>query len=432
MRINAKKVVKEVIDSKTNGNKAESHDQTRANLARVCSRCLARDKSHLRQTSEEVPILSYFTGAGLLDLGFLRYNFNIVWRNENNDAFARGFAHAMSALTGEEHTINDNRSIVDLTTRQVVRKAFGATGKPETFGIVGGPPCPDFSNGGKNHGEYGDNGKLSNNYVTHILGLRPAFFLFENVNGLFKTEKHKAFFDKIVTRLKTAYIVDHRVLNALDFGVPQNRERVFLLGFRKDWLRKRMDTNTIDQAGHWFPWPMNEGYEGAKNKYKWPARVPFGSQPEKPNDIPERLMVGTHICTEDILELANSNDRFNPKSEKFQLIDEGDDTRKSFKRLHRWRYSPTAAYGNNEVHLHPAEARRLSVREVSRLQTVPDEYELPADLALGHKFKMIGNGVPVDLAEAVAGAIARVLNGKWDGNKEICCWHSAVSPKHRK
>lgn len=417
--MNAMKLIRGVEYSDTNGNKKESHDQTRVHLAQVCSRCLARDKSHLRQASDEVPVLSYFTGAGLLDLGFLRYNFNIVWRNENNDAFARGFAHAMSALTGEEHTINDTHSIVDMTTRQVVRQAFGALGKPETFGIIGGPPCPDFSNGGKNHGEHGDNGKLSNDYVTHILGLRPAFFLFENVNGLFK--KHKAFFDKIVAKLKTAYIVDYAVLNALDFGVPQNRERVFLLGFRKDWLSKRMDTNTLVQAGHWFPWPVNKEYEGAKNKYSWPARVPFGSQPEKPLNIPDRLMVGTHICGNDLLGLPNGGDCFNPKSERFQLIDEGDDTRKSFKRLHRWRYSPTAAYGNNEVHLHPTKARRLSVREVLRLQTVPDEYELPDDLALGHKFKMIGNGVPVDLAEAVAGAIARVLSGKWDGSSQVCC-----------
>ena len=87
-----------------------------------------------------------------------------------------------------------------------------------------------------------------------------------------------------------------------------------------------------------------------------------------------------------------------------------DSSGKSFKRLHRWRYSPAAAYGNNEVHLHPKEPRRLSVREVLRLQTVPDTYALPKDLTLTAKFKMVGNGVPVILAKAVADSILDFLN----------------------
>lgn len=406
-----------------NGNGKVGGQQSLFRPARVCTTCLEQDTSHKKKAYRKVPVLSYFTGAGLLDLGFRRYNFDVVWRNENNGAFVRGFEHAMEALTGRTHTINNTRSIVDLKPKQILKEAFGDAGAPETFGIIGGPPCPDFSNGGKNLGEHGDNGKLSNDYVKHILALRPAFFLFENVNGLFKTEKHRQFFDRITAKLGKTYLVDHTILNALDFGVPQNRERVFLLGFRYDWLSERMDADTLALANTWFPWPLNEDYEGARDKYQWPARSPFGSQPEKPAGIPERLMVGTHICNpgEDLSTLPNGNDKFNPKSQKFQVIEEGDDTRKSFKRLHRWRYSPTAAYGNNEVHLHPTEARRLSVREVLRLQTVPDEYELPADLPLGHKFKMIGNGVPVNLAEAVAGAIARVVNGRWAGESRACC-----------
>jgi DNA (cytosine-5)-methyltransferase 1 len=406
-----------------NGNGKKDSQQSLFRENRVCTTCLARDTTRTKKASEKIPILSYFTGAGLLDLGFLKYNFDIVWRNENNEAFVRGFQHAMAVLTGEDHAIDNTDSIVDLKPRQVLKEAFGDAGAPETFGIIGGPPCPDFSNGGKNLGEHGDNGKLSNDYVKHILALRPAFFLFENVNGLFRTEKHKQFFDRLKLKLEKKYVVDHRVLNALDFGVPQNRERVFLLGFRYDWLIERMDADALAVAHTWFPWPVNEEYEGARNKYDWPARSPFGSQPKKPEGIPERLMVGTHICNpdEDLSQLPNGNDQFNPKSQKFQVIEEGDDRRKSFKRLHRWRYSPTAAYGNNEVHLHPTEARRLSVREVLRLQTVPDNYELPADLTLGHKFKMVGNGVPVDLAGAVAGSIARVVNGKWEGDDRACC-----------
>ena len=83
-------------------------------------------------------------------------------------------------------------------------------------------------------------------------------------------------------------------------------------------------------------------------------------------------------------------------------FDEGDDSRKCYKRLHRWRYSPTAAYGNNEVHLHPYQARRLSVAETLAIQSLPKGFELPEGVSLSAKFKTIGNGVPYLLAEGVA------------------------------
>ena len=121
-------------------------------------------------------------------------------------------------------------------------------------------------------------------------------------------------------------------------------------------------------------------------------------------------MAGTYLNGSNPPELyANANDQFYPYSEKFHQIREGDIFHKSFKRLHRWRYSPTAAYGNNEVHLHPWENRRLSVREVMRLQSVPDSYALPDDMSLSAKFKMIANGVPVKLAEFIAHSLKQFL-----------------------
>ncbi len=121
-------------------------------------------------------------------------------------------------------------------------------------------------------------------------------------------------------------------------------------------------------------------------------------------------MIGSLISSVDELAiLPNGLDAFNPKSIKFTSVPEGDVSGKSFKRLHRWRYSPAAAYGHNEVHLHPTEPRRLTVREAFRIQTVPDTYAFPQDMPLSHKFKMIGNGVPVKLARAIAGSFATIL-----------------------
>ena len=93
------------------------------------------------------------------------------------------------------------------------------------------------------------------------------------------------------------------------------------------------------------------------------------------------------------------------EEKELKKIGEGETNRPSFKRLHRFKYSPTACYGNNEVHLHPYKHRRLSVRETLRIQGVEDTYVLPPELPLTKKFKMIGNGVPVPLAEAVANAV---------------------------
>ena len=92
-------------------------------------------------------------------------------------------------------------------------------------------------------------------------------------------------------------------------------------------------------------------------------------------------------------------------------IEEGDVSKKSYKRLHRWRYSPTVAYGNNEVHLHPYRVRRISAAEALSLQTLPKEFELPPHMTLTNKFKTIGNGVPYLLSYGIAATIKDYLEG---------------------
>ena len=132
----------------------------------------------------------------------------------------------------------------------------------------------------------------------------------------------------------------------------------------------------------------------------------------KPENIPIELCVENCLVPyREEKKIPNSKEYFKLYSTKDQLdaIKEGETNRPSFKRLHRFKYSPTACYGNNEVHLHPYRHRRLSVRETLRIQGVPDTYVVPADLPLSKKFKMIGNGVPVPLAEAVANSIKSFL-----------------------
>jgi len=360
--------------------------------------------------SERIPILSFFTGAGFLDIGFMQAGFQTVWTNEYDPQFAWGFEHGISSMTGEHFKISNTASIVELGPNQIAREAFNNIQIPEIFGIIGGPPCPDFSVGGKNTGRDGLRGRLSKIYVDKILDLQPTFFLFENVKGLIRTAKHKVFFDELRAQFSEQYLTEVKVLNSLNFGVPQDRERVFMVGINKKWLKRKLGVRNIPKDYCWFYWPEDPRYSNAKMRFMWPQDSPFGVNPKQPFDIPETLMVGPLICNiEEIASLPNGLEGFRPRSDKYTVIREGDVSRKSFKRLHRWRYSPTVAYGNNEVHLHPTQPRRLTVREALRIQSVPDTFILPSDMSLSHKYKTIGNGVPVKLANVIALAIKQML-----------------------
>lgn len=357
--------------------------------------------------AKPIPVLSFFSGAGFLDLGFEQAGFEVAWRNEFNKEFARSSKYASERRGSCRGIVIDERSIVDIGPKEVLVRAFGQSRTPETFGMIGGPPCPDFSVGGKNRGAKGDRGKLTEVYCNRILEVEPSFFVLENVRGLLSTHRHRQFLDRQINRLKDKYNVSLKLLNAIDFGVPQDRDRVFVVGFNKKWLRRRFGSRACSQK---VDWPRSNTYNGAKTRFVWPTCNRFGASIGKPAAIPSELTVwGAIGNTALLVSLPNGRDGFRPKSSKFSSIDEGDTGRKSFKRLHRWRYSPTVAYGNNEVHLHPTKARRLTVREAMRLQSVPDDYSFPPDASLSDMFKMVGNGVPVRLAFAVAIAVGKTI-----------------------
>jgi len=170
-------------------------------------------------------------------------------------------------------------------------------------------------------------------------------------------------------------------------------------------------------------WP-EKTHPDAKAKYKWATTSAFGAKAAQPAGLPLDLCAWDAVCRRpDPETLANGRDFFTPYSSKFGEIDEGDVSGKSFKRLHRYRYSPTAWYGNNEVHLHPFKQRRLSVRESLRLQTVPDAYEMPADAPLSAKFKVVGNGVPCRLAHLIASTLKNFIE---ESESRLQCTRAAA------
>lgn len=380
----------------------------------------------MQTTASSIPLLSFFTGVGLLDLGFRQAGFEIIWHNERELSFARGFQYGMERYLGSRVKEPNILPIEELGPTAIIRDAFGSRLPPNEFGMIGGPPCPDFSVGGQNKGEHGDNGRLSQTYVHRIQELQPTFFLFENVPGLIRTKRHREFINRLWNQLAFDYQMDLHILNALDFGVPQDRQRVIWIGIRRKWLRHRRlrwdsplmlpsapNQPTIDSRGNPSPFPTPDPQlANAKSRFEWPTTSEFGSDPLQPHPaIPQELMAGTWLLDDAISDLPNQSEFLHPYSNKIPLIPEGDVRAKSFKRLHRHRYSPTVAYGHNEVHLHPTLPRRLTVREAMRLQSVPDQFALPPDMPLTAKFKTIGNGVPVRLAQAIGTSIRSFLEG---------------------
>ena len=371
-----------------------------------------------------VPLLSFFTGGGFLDIGFEQAGFEIVWTNEIDSSFAEMYSHGITAWRDssggiqQAATISNRRSIADLRPEEIMLEGFGES-TPKIFGIIGGPPCTDFSVGGKNRGSEGERGKLTQVFVDLICGIRPDFFVMENVPGLFKTMKHRRFLGSLVDQLEhpsIGYLVGKRILSSLEFGVPQDRDRLFLIGISATLVQRILGSRPLPGDESWFPWPI-PNYPGAKS-LPWPMESPFGADPSCPDGIPLELTVYPLLQNSPTpASLSNGVEAFKPYSSKFWNIPEGNDSGKSFKRLHRYKYSPTAWYGNNEVHLHPWQPRRLSVREALRIQTVPDTYVLPGDLSLSSKFKMICNGVPCKLARCMAESLFSFFDEVSSGNQ---------------
>lgn len=364
-----------------------------------------------------IPVLSFFTGGGFLDMGFEQAGFDVIWTNEYDFNFQQlyefGYKSWYKSIKRDKKVeITERSSIESLDYKKIIKQAF-PNGKPEVFGIIGGPPCPDFSNGGKHRGADGERGRLTLTYIELILNIKPDFFILENVSGLVTFKKHRIFLEKMEHLLRTNgnYVVEHKILDALDFGVPQHRERVFVVGVKKSFASKHSFYKHTNKSTGWFPWPEMSRYKNALKRFKWPGIDAFGSTPLKPLGIPDEIMVYQYLIDNSgSNSIPNSNDIFDAHSNKFKEIEEGFTSRKSFKRLHRYRYSPTACYGNNEVHLHPWLPRRLSLRESMRIQGIPDSYELPENATLSSKFKLVSNGVPVPLAYNLAIAMKSFIH----------------------
>ena len=151
---------------------------------------------------KKISIFSFFAGIGILDLAFEKSGYNIVFVNEYDDLFMASYQYARTQMTHlvplyGYHNDSAERYAKKRGKRKLINLVAKEREKGNLVGFIGGPPCPDFSIAGKQRGRDGDNGKLSLSYISLLITMKPDFFLFENVKGLWKTARHREFYEEL-------------------------------------------------------------------------------------------------------------------------------------------------------------------------------------------------------------------------------------------
>lgn len=371
-----------------------------------------------------IGLFSFFSGAGFLDLGFEKTGkYEVMFVNEYKPSFNRIYKHAHENMGVPEpvfgHHVGDVSEWLedDCKYEQLCGYMQEAVSHgADLVGFIGGPPCPDFSVAGKNRGKEGENGKLSQTYADLICKSQPDFFVFENVKGLYTTEMHRQFYEALKYQFRLfGYALTEHLVNSIEFGVPQDRYRIILVGVKKDTLARLGRSFGENDVIEGFDWDRHKLYDRNVLKGTWPKTTPYKEdvRTEAPEGVVKELTVQYWWDRNNVADHPNQTMYFQPRAglDKFKTKDEGDMAKKCYKRLHRWKYSPTAAYGNNEVHIHPYKPRRISVAEALAIQSLPPEYVIPGDVTLTDAFKTIGNGVPFLLAKGIAMTLFDFISG---------------------
>ncbi|MCD7929966.1 MAG: DNA cytosine methyltransferase [Tannerellaceae bacterium] len=287
----------------------------------------------------KIGIFSFFAGAGFLDLGFESTQlYKTLFVNEIHKPFMEIYQHSRSQMSiptpkygyslGDITSFLEKKNLADLK-----KKVEKAKKEHPLIGFMGGPPCPDFSIAGKNKGKDGENGVLSGTYVELICKIKPDFFLFENVKGLYRTQKHRAFFEELKNKLKKAgYAFTEQVINTLEFGAPQDRERIILIGFHKKVRTKYKMRSQVGGHLEGFDWNRHKSFNiDDIMQHTWPETDPYMEDGilEIPAGIIPELTIEHWFQKNDVLNHINQGQFFTPRDglARFIVIEEGDDAK---------------------------------------------------------------------------------------------------------
>ena len=322
-------------------------------------------------------ILSLFAGAGGLDLGFEKAGFEIVYANE--------FDKSIWETYEKNHkTPLDHRDIRKIDSSEL----------PDCDGIIGGPPCQSWSEAGSLKGINDSRGQLFFDFIRILKDKRPKFFVAENVSGMLSKRHQEAVNNFIKSFENAGYEMHIKLLNANDYNVPQDRLRVFYVGFRKD-LKIQFD----------FPKPFDHKPTLKDTIYDLKDSALPATEKNKTNG--ENCKVPNHeYMVGSFSTIYMSRNRVREWDEPSFTIQAGG------------RHAPIHPQAPKMIQIEKNKRifepgkenlyRRLSVRECARIQTFPDDFIFYYnDIATA--YKMIGNAVPVNLAKAVAEQIKSSL-----------------------
>lgn len=326
-------------------------------------------------------IVSFFAGAGGLDLGFQKAGFNVVWANEYDKEIWETYEK------NHPHTKLDRRSIVDIPSEDV----------PECDGIIGGPPCQSWSEAGAMKGINDKRGQLFYDFIRILEAKQPKFFLAENVSGML-LGRHSEALTNIKELFRNAglgYELSFEMLNACDYNVPQDRKRVFFIGIRKDlnfkfkfpkpnFAKLTLEDVIVDlkdNALSALPYNKTNGNTCLVPNHEYMIG-------EFSTIFMSRNRVRSWDEQSFTIQAGGRHAPIHPQAPKMKFIEQN-----------------IRVFVPGQEHLY----RRLSVRECARIQTFPDDFifhytSVPAG------YKMIGNAVPVNLAHFLADSILEQIN----------------------
>lgn len=334
-----------------------------------------------KKNRKDITFFSLFSGAGGLDYGFKEAGFVSLG--------------ASDIMKESEETFNFNwpdepfirKDIRQLTAVEILKKTKGK--RPDI--LIGGPPCQGFSvMGDKNSSD--PRNTLFEAYVRLVRDLKPKVFVFENVKG-FKTMFEGRYMELAANSFAgLGYDVYMKVLNAADYGVPQNRERLILVGTCKN--------NFFE-----FPKPTNKKIGKIKN-YKNVGEAIMDLA--KPNEkIKNQLVLDHNDIVIGRYKLIKEGGKL-PLPEDLPKELRRSNFGNTYVRLHRDKLSPTMVPGNNAFPVHPTLNRSLTPREAARIQTFPDDVIFMGSRRI--QCILVGNAVPPLLGANIAIAIKEHLN----------------------
>lgn len=317
--------------------------------------------------------IELFSGAGGISLGLEKNNVNIVANVEINKYCCMTLRHNRPNWTIVEDDIHniDFKKYKDIDI------------------VTGGFPCQAFSYAGKRLGFEDTRGTLFYEYARCLKETKPKVFFAENVKGLLTHDNGKTFQTILDVFEEIGYNISYKVLDASYYEVPQKRERLIIIGIRKDikkeyhWPTPSKQPMTVEKA--LLNVPKSIGQEYSKKKKDVMKLVPEGGNwRDLPIDVQKEYMGKAFYSGGGKTGMA--------------------------KRLSRYKPSPTILCSpaqKQTERCHPLETRPLNVRESARIQTFPDDYEFCGSMS--EQYKQIGNAVPVNLAYNIIKELVKII-----------------------